>query len=376
VSFIRNFIGNELIDIVEWLDETPDTMVWRFDRPRNEIKNGAQLIVRPSQVAVFVDQGHIADVFQPGRYHLTTQNLPILSTLRGWKYGFRSPFKAEVLFVSTRQFTNQKWGTKNPIMLRDAEFGPVRLRAFGNFSVRVKDAPDFVREIVGTNAHFTVEQIGDQLRDMTVARFSDAIGEGRIPILELAANYSELGNLLAERIQPEFAEYGLEVTKVVVENISLPPEVEQALDRRTSMGIVGDLNQYTQFRTAEAIGDAARNPGGAGEGMGAGLGAGMGFGMAQRIGQAMSMPSSPPPSPAAHAAGPPPLPDTPQFYLALDGEQAGPFSAEVLRGYVQAGTLTRDTLVWRDGMPQWTHADEVPGVANLFGAVPPPLPPR
>ena len=376
MSFLRNFIGNELVDTVEWLDETPDTMVWRFDRPKNEIKNGAQLIVRPSQVAVFVDQGHIADVFQPGRYELTTQNLPVLSTLRGWKYGFESPFKAEVIFVSTRQFTNRKWGTKNPIMLRDLEFGPLRLRAFGNYSVRVKDAPDFVREIVGTNAHFTVEEIDDQLRDMVVARFSDALGEARIPALDLAANYAELGDLLLERIQPEFAEYGLELTKVLVENISLPPEVEQALDRRASMGIIGDLHQYTRFRTAEAIGDAAKNPGGAGEGMGTGLGAGMGFAMAQQMGQAMSAPSSPPSSPAAESSGPPPLPEIPQFYLALDGEQAGPFSAEVLRGYAQAGTLTRETLVWREGMPQWTRADEVPGVANLFAAVPPPLPPH
>ena len=373
MSFLRNFIGNELIDIVEWLDETPDTMVWRFDRPRNEIKNGAQLIVRPSQVAVFVDQGQVADVFLPGRHELSTQNLPILSTLRGWKYGFESPFKAEVVFVSTRQFTNQKWGTKNPIMLRDPEFGPLRLRAFGNYAIRVKDAPDFVREIVGTNAHFTVEDINEQLRNMVVARFSDALGEARIPALDLAANYSEIGDKLLGLMQPEFAQYGLEITQVLVENISLPPEVEQALDRRSSMGIVGDMTNYTRFAAADAMRDAAKNPaGGAAEGMGLG----MGFAMAQQMGQAMSSPSTPATSPAAHAAGPPPLPENPQFYLALDGEQAGPFSADVLRGYAQAGTLTRDTLVWREGMAQWTRASEVPGVANLFGPVPPPLPPH
>ncbi|HEY0094417.1 MAG TPA: SPFH domain-containing protein [Archangium sp.] len=253
MAFWKDFIKSELIDIVEWLDDSSDTLVHRFVRPENEIKNGAQLIVRPGQAAVFVDQGRIADVFAPGRYELKTENLPILSTLRGWKYGFDSPFKAEVYFVTTRQITNRKWGTKNPVMMRDADFGPVRLRAFGSYSIKVSEPGKLIAEIVGTNGHFTVDEIADQLRDMVTSRFTDALGEAKVPALDLAANYDEIGDRLIARMQPEFAAYGLELTKLLVENISLPEEVEKMLDRRTSMGVLGDLNAYTQFQTAQAI---------------------------------------------------------------------------------------------------------------------------
>ena len=378
MSFLRNFVRSELIDIIEWLDEGSDAMLYRFDRPDNEIKNGAQLIVRPSQVAVFVDQGRVADVFLPGRHELTTQNLPVLSTLRGWKYGFDSPFKAEVIFVSRRIFPNRKWGTKNPVMLRDAEFGPVRLRAFGNYSVRVEDAPKFVRDLVGTNPHFDIGQIHEQLRDLVVARFTDLLGESKIPVLDLAGNYSELGEFVTTRIRPDFQQYGLEITQVVVENISLPPEVEAALDRRTSMGIVGDLGRYTQFQTAEAIRAAADNPGG---GASEGMGLGMGFAMANQMAQALRPvdtgaaggASATPPAPPAPPAGPPPLPGATQVYLALDGQQRGPFGVEELRAHVADGRLTRETLVWRQGMPQWAPAADVPEVAALLSATPPPL---
>jgi membrane protease subunit (stomatin/prohibitin family) len=214
-------IKNELIDIIEWTDDTNNTMVWKFPRHQNEIKTGAQLTVRESQVAVFVNEGKIADVFEPGRYELSTQNMPILTTIKGWKYGFNSPFKVDVFFVNTKNFTDNKWGTKNPIMLRDAEFGPIRLRAFGTYAIKVIDAAKFIREITGTQAHFTTEEVTEQLRNLIVTRFTDAIGESKIPALDLAANYDELSTFITGKINPEFGEYGLSVTKFLVENVSL-----------------------------------------------------------------------------------------------------------------------------------------------------------
>ncbi|HEX2202925.1 MAG TPA: SPFH domain-containing protein [Longimicrobium sp.] len=365
-----DFIKTELIDIVEWLDESGDTLVHRFERHENEIKNGAQLIVRPGQAAVFVDQGRIADVFEPGRYVLKTENLPILSTLKGWKYGFDSPFKAEVYFVSTRQFTDQKWGTKNPIMLRDPEFGPVRLRAFGTYAVRAAEPAKLVAEIVGTDAHFTVGEIAEQLRNLAVSRFADVLGEGKIAALDLAANYDEIAAAVRGKIAAEFGEYGLELTKFLLENVSLPPEVEQALDKRSSMGVLGNLDAYTKFQTAEAIEAAAKNPGG---NAGAGMGMGMGFAMAQQMGQALSQSQ---PGGAGGGGAPPPLPAQALFFVALNGAQSGPHPLDTLRQQAAAGALTRETLVWKEGMAAWTRAGDVPELSTLFGAVPPPLPPH
>ena len=362
-----DFIKTELIDIVEWLDDSGDTLVYRFVRHDNEIKNGAQLIVRPGQAAVFVDQGKIADVFEPGRYELKTENLPILSTLRGWKYGFDSPFKAEVYFVNTRQFTDQKWGTKNPIMLRDAEFGMVRLRAFGTYAFKAAEPAKLIAEIVGTDGHFTVDQIVEQLRNLIVARFADALGEGKIPALDLAANYTELGQAVRGTIAPELAGYGIELTTLLVENISLPPEVEKALDKRSSMGVLGDMRTYTQYQIAESIPAAAQQPGGL---AGAGMGLGVGMGMAQQMAQAFGGAGAPAPG-----AAPPPLPAQAAFFIALNGKQDGPHGMDALRAHAAAGTLTRDTLVWKEGMAAWTRAGDVPDLAPLFAAVPPPLPP-
>src|SRR3954465_13904791 len=283
-------LRGELIDIVQWLDDTPDTMVWRFPRADNEIKYGARLIVREGQAAAFVNEGALADVFlQPGTYTLQTQNMPILSKLKGWKYGFESPFKAEVYFVSMRTVTDRKWGTKNPIMLRDPEFGPTRLRAFGSFAIKPSDVAVLLRNLVSTDSRFTIDDIGEQLGDLLVARFADVLGESKIPALDLAANQDDLGKLMLTRLQPDFDAFGLKLVNLVVENISLPPEVEQALDTRTKMGVIGDLNRYAQFQAANAIGDAAKNPGGL-AGAGAGLGAGMAIGnqMAGALGGAMN----------------------------------------------------------------------------------------
>jgi membrane protease subunit (stomatin/prohibitin family) len=347
----------ELIDIVQWIDDTNDTMVYRFERYHNQIKYGAKLTVREGQTAVFVNEGRIADIFKPGMYTLETQNLPVLSTLQGWKYGFDSPFLAEVYFCSMRQFTDLKWGTMNPIMMRDAEFGPVRLRAYGTYVVRIKDPAVVIRQIVGTDGRFTVEEIMNQLRNLIVSRFAEIVGQSKIPVLDMAANYGELGQFLTERIAPEFETYGLELAILLVENISLPQGVEEALDKRTSMGVVGNLAAYTQFVIADSIPEAARNPGGLAA---AGAGIGLGMSMAAPIGQALSSQQTP------GAAA---------YFVAFEGRQTGPFDRQALVSRVSEGRLTKETLVWTQGMAQWTPAGEVPALAELFASVPPPLPP-
>ncbi len=380
-------LKGEFIDIIEWLDDSRDTMVYRFPRHDNEIKYGAKLVVREGQVAIFLNEGRISqpkpetwnvmdfkqgDVFEPGTYTLETKNLPILSTLQGWKYGFDSPFKAEVYFVNTRTFTNQKWGTPNPIMLRDPEFGPVRLRAFGTYTLKIKDPVRFLREIVGTDGHFTTDGITDELRNMIITRFTDVLGESKIPVLDLAANHDELGEFVANRIRPEFLEYGLELGKFYVSNVSLPPAVQEAMDKRSSMGVLGDLSKYAQYQAAEAMTKAAENPSGM---AGAGMAMGAGFGMAEQMRQAFNQPQQQAPNPGGGGGAPPPLPQQAAFHVAINGQASGPHDMNALQQMAQGGQLTRDTLVWKQGMAQWTAASQVPELNNLFGAVPPPLPP-
>lgn len=274
---IFDFLTNEFIEVIEWTDQSSDAIVYRFPVADNEIKMGAQLIVRESQVAIFINEGQLADVFTPGRYELTTQNMPILTTLKSWKYGFNSPFKAEVYFLNTKQFIDQKWGTVNPIMLRDPEFGMLRLRAFGNYAYRVTDPVKFMKEIFGTSEIFDTESIEGQLKRIIISGLTDLLGEAKIPALDLAASYDEIGEQAKLKFQSKFEAYGLQITSFFVENISLPEEVEKMLDKRTSMGIVGNMQQYAQFQAAEAIRDAAQNPGGL-AGAGVGLGAGAVFG--------------------------------------------------------------------------------------------------
>jgi Putative virion core protein (lumpy skin disease virus) len=283
---VKEAAFNQFIEVIEWLDDSKDTLLYRFPVSGQEIKNGAQLIVRESQAAVFVFEGQVADVFGPGRYTIDGGNTPILSKLGAWKYGFNSPFKSEVYFVNTKQFTDMKWGTSNPIMLRDADFGIVRLRAFGAYSMRVADPSEFIKQIAGTNAHFQTEDIDGQLKRAIVTEFSDALGELKVPALDLAAQYKEMGEAIRGKINEEFKSYGLEITKFYVENISLPPEVEAAMDKRASMGALGDAQKYMQFQAADALRDAAQNEGG-GAGLGAGLGAGFAVGgqMANVFGQ-------------------------------------------------------------------------------------------
>ncbi|MBC7798638.1 MAG: SPFH domain-containing protein [Pyrinomonadaceae bacterium] len=274
---VTNFVSSQFIEVIEWLDDSSDTMVYRFPVNGQEIKNGAQLIVRESQAAVFVHEGQVADVFAPGRFTVDGGNTPVLSKLGAWKYGFNSPFKSEVYFVNTKQFTDLKWGTTNPIMLRDNDFGMVRLRAFGTYSLRVAQPQVFIKEIAGTNAHFQIEDIEGQLKRAIVSGFSDALGELKVAALDLAAQYEELGGALRTKINGDFQTFGVEVTKFYVENISLPPEVEAAIDKRSSMGALGDANRYMQFQAADALRDAAQNESGA-AGLGASLGAGFALG--------------------------------------------------------------------------------------------------
>ena len=274
---VKNEAMNQFIEVIEWLDESGNTIVYRFPVHGQEIKNGAQLIVRESQAAVFVFEGQAADVFTPGRYTIEGGNTPILSKLGAWKYGFNSPIKSEVYFVNTKQFTDTKWGTANPVMLRDPDFGIVRLRAFGAYSLKVSDPQTFIKEIAGTNGHFQVEDIDGQLKRAIVTEFSDALGEMKIAALDLAAQYKELGDAIRGKINEDFKTYGLEVTKFYVENISLPEDVEAAMDKRASMGALGNVDTYMKFQAADALRDAAQNEGG-GAGLGAGLGAGFAVG--------------------------------------------------------------------------------------------------
>ncbi|MCW5936147.1 MAG: SPFH domain-containing protein [Fimbriimonadaceae bacterium] len=363
-------LRGEFIDIIQWTDETSDTMVYRFERHGNEIKNGAQLTVRESQVAVFVSEGQIADVFQPGMYTLETKNLPILSTIQGWKYGFNSPFKAEVYFVNTKRFTDLKWGTLNPIMMRDADFGMVRVRAFGTYSMRVKDAGLFLREVVGTNWEFTTDQIAEQMRNFIVSTLAEGLAETKVPVLDLYSKYREVGEMLTQKIQPKFGEHGLELLNLLIENVSVPAEVEAAIDTRSKIGAMGGvMTEYMQVQAGEAMVKGAENPGGVG-----GLGAQMAAGQiaAQMATQGMQPPPQASPPPAAPA--PPPIPTQMQYHVVVGGQQQGPFGPAELSGMIADGTLTRETLVWTGGMANWMKAGDVPEVAGLFANTPPPIP--
>ena len=371
---IFDFLSGQFIDVIHWTDDTRDTMVWRFERHGHEIKYGAKLTVREGQTAVFIHEGQLADVFTPGLYMLETNNMPIMTSLQHWSHGFQSPFKSEIYFVSTNRFTDLKWGTKNPIMLRDPEFGPTRIRAYGTYTVKVKDAGRFMTEIVGTDGEFTTDEVTSQIRNIIVQEFSRVIGGSGIPVLDMAGNTHDLGQIMAERISATIDQYGLELPELYIENISLPPAVEAALDKRTSMGVVGDLNKYTQFSAAEAMTAAASNPGG-GEAA-AGMGLGMGMAMANQMANAMN----PGPWGAAQAqpqaaAVPPPPPVEHVWHTAENGQTKGPFSKADLGRMASAGELKRETYVWTQGQDGWKKAEDVAELAQLFPVMPPPPPP-
>ncbi|ASV30359.1 SPFH domain-containing protein [Maribacter cobaltidurans] len=369
---IKKKLSHEFIDIVEWLDTTNDTIVHRFERYQNEIKNNAQLIVREGQNAVFVNEGQLADVFTPGTYTLNTRNLPILTTLKGWKYGFDSPFKAEVYFVNTRLFTDEKWGTKNPFMLSDNRFGLVEIRAFGTYSFRINDPGKFVVDVVGTDGNFTNYEVNEHLKSLIVTRFTDTVGEANLPIELYAANTSELSETCQDVMQPEFNRVGIELEKFYIENVSMPEELKKEIFEYSRLDKL-DMTKLSQFKAAKAMEAAAKNEGGT---AGAGMGMGMGFVLAQQMGNMMGQSSQPLGNQAPQSASvPPPIPLQVTYFYAVNGQQTGPVSFERLQELFASRTINRDTLVWKQGMSNWTALKDVEELKSFLGGnTPPPLP--
>jgi membrane protease subunit (stomatin/prohibitin family) len=362
-------IKNEFIQIIEWLDDSTNTLVYRFPVHDQEIKMGAQLTVRENQVAIFVNEGEVADVFKPGRYELSTQNMPIMTTLRGWKYGFDSPFKAEVYFFNTRLFTDLKWGTQNPVMMRDTEFGMIRMRAFGTYAIRISDAREFFKTVVGTQGLTTTEDILVQLRSTIISHMSDIVAESKIAALDLASSYRELSQLAQTQLQPSFATFGLELARFNIDNISLPEEVEAAIDQRTKLGVLGDrMGQYTQMQAAESIKVAAANPGGI---AGAGVGLGAGMAMGQAMGGALNQQQqqgAPPPPPSGTT-------NVPRWSIAIDGKTYGPYTDDGLRAMVQSGQVAASAQAWRPGASGWAPIEQYPELGGGSSSMPPPPPP-
>ena len=285
---LMDFIKKQFIDILQWTEDADGTLAWRFPMAEMEIQSGASLTVRDSQLALFVNEGKVADVFAPGMYKLTTQTLPVLTYLKNWDKLFESPFKSDVYFFSTRTQLDQKWGTPNPITIRDKEFGIVRMRAFGIYSYHLSDAKTFYQKISGTRDSYAREELEGQLRNSMVAGMTDLFGESGVAFIDMAANQDEFGKAMLAKMSPLFAEYGLTLDTLVVQNVSLPEELQKVLDQKISMNMIGDMQRYTQYQVANSIPDAAKNEGGM-AGMGVGLGAGLGFGqvMGQAIGQAV-----------------------------------------------------------------------------------------
>lgn len=369
---IKNKLKHEFIDIVEWLDTNDDTIVHRFERYQNEIKNAAKLIVREGQAAVFVNEGQLADVFTPGTYTLDTKNLPILATLKGWKYGFNSPFKAEVYFVNTRLFTDEKWGTKNAIMLSDERFGLTEIRAFGTYSFKISDPGKFVVDVVGTDGNFTNYEINEHLKSLIVTRFTDTVGEANLPIELYAANTSELSETCQEVMQPEFGRVGIELEKFYIENVSMPEELKKEIFEYSRLDKL-DMSKLAQFKAAKAMEEAAKNEGGT---AGAGMGMGMGFVLAQQMGTMMNphAPQQPFGAPVATPA-PPPIPVQVMYHYAVNGQQSGPVTFDKLKELFASRTINKETLIWKQGLTNWSQLQDVEELkAFLGGATPPPLP--
>ncbi len=353
-------IFGEFIDVIDWLDESNDTLVYRFERYNNEIKYGAKLTVRASQAAVFVNEGEIADVLGPGIYELTTKNLPILTTLQHWDHGFQSPFKAEIYFCNLRRFTDLKWGTKNPIILRDKEFGVVRLRAFGTYEIRIEDPARFIKEIVGTDGHFTVDEVSNQLRNIIVSRFTDIVAGAKIPVLDLAANYTQLADYITHKLSEEFHAYGLELTKFLIENISVPPAVEEALDKRTSMGVIGDLDRYLKYQTAEGMTREGSSVASDAASMG------IGFAMADKLAKNFEA--------ARTQKSYIPEPFEKMYYYAKGDTPSGPYNIDQIEEMIKKGEIRSTTKMWTSGMEKWHEAKELQEIESLINMLtPPPL---
>ena len=366
-------IKGEFIDIIEWVDETTDTMIWKFPRYQNEIKMGAKLTVRESQVALFLNEGKIADVFEPGMHTLSTQNMPIMTTLKGWKYGFNSPFKADVYYVSKKQFANMKWGTKNPITLEDQRFGFVEFRAFGVYAMRVDDGAKFFKEIAGTNPDFDTAKIEEQLRTWVVREITDALGESGIAIEKIAGSVNELSELVQGKVAVKFETYGLKITDLSVENVSMPEELKKEIFELSRLNKV-DINKLAQMKAAKSIEIAAANQGTMGGAMGMGMGFGMGNMMTNMMGNTMNPQQQQNPQMQQQTNMPPPPPML-QFFVAVNGQQSGPFGLEQLAQMAIGGQFKRESMVWKAGMAGWLPASQVAELGSVFSQMPPPPPP-
>lgn len=364
----------QFLDVIEWMEDDRATIVHRYPVFNQAIQDGGKLVVREGQAAVFVNEGKLSEVFGPGTYELSTRTKAVWSFFESIKYQLNYPYKGDIFFVSTRRFTELRWGTPNPVMMQDAQLGPVRIRAFGIYSFRIGDPGAFLRELVGNTGLFTTDEIQGQLKRKLVSAFTDTVGEARIPVLELAAQYMDLGDSMRERMNPWFMEnYGIQLTDFVVENISLPPEVEKMLDKRTSMGLIGDMGAFTQFQAANAIEKAAGQPGGGSNPM---LNAGMGMAMGNVMGHQMMqaqqgapqqyqgsqpVPSAPPP--------PPPMGAQKLHYNGVAGQ--GQYTPAEIAAMVAANRGGAHNL-WAAGWSGWKSWEQVPEVASQ---VPPDMPP-
>jgi len=372
---------SQFLEVIEWLDDSNDTIVYRFPVFNQKITDKSKLVVREGQAAVFISEGQLSDVFGPGTYSLDTRNAPIVSFFQSIAYKLNYPYKGDVYFINTKIFRENRWGTANPFMMRDAEFGPVRVRAFGIYSFRVTDPATFLRQVVGTDGLFTTDEINGQLKRQVVSGLATAIGQARIPVLDLAANYMDLGDSIRDKLNPRFVEsYGITLANFTIENISLPPEVEKALDTRSKMGVLGDLNAYTQLKAADAIQTAAANPGIGGAGIGMGVGFGMGNAMGGMMGNAMNQPQGGAFNPHAGMQGgpapaPPPLPQEQRLHYNGPSGQAQLTPAEIAQRV--AADRSGNHMVWAPGWPAWKAWTDTPEVASLVPpapAAPPPIP--
>jgi len=361
-----NKLRAEFVDIVEWVDDNRTTLVWRFPRYQNEIKNGARLVVRPGQLAVFVDRGRLADVFQPGNYELTTRNMPLLTTLRGWEHGFNSPFKCEVYFVATRQITELKWGTPHPVLLRDPTIGPVRVRAFGTYALKAANPEALLKELVGTDGSFEADEIDVLLRSIISAEFARIVASTENSVVDLAQAYVRIAEDLRHAVLSRIdREYGLDLPQLVIVNISVPDEVEKAVDARSSMEVLGpELDRYLDYQLGMSMPTVAANPAGGVAGAGAGVGMGM----------AIAGAASPQKAPLPLI---PPSPETDPvvWYVALSGKTFGPYSASQLRDSIRSGQLNAESMVWTVGMEGWRRMDQVARLAMFLAQPPQPPPP-
>ncbi len=376
-------MSRRVFDVIEFMDESHDQIVHRLpERGSGDFRFGSQLIVRESQAAIFFRDGKALDVFGPGRHTITTANVPYLTEIIGRAFSDQSPFKAEVYFVTTRELTDMKWGTPQPITILDPILGMARVTAYGSYAVQVTDPQMFVSKIVGTQNLFRTRDIEGFFRGILLSKMTDLIGEMGKSIIQMAAFVEELGAGVRAKAQEEFAARGVTINSFYVESVSPTEETARAIDARSAMGAIGDMNAYMQYQGAQAMRDAAQNQGEAGTGIGLGAGVGMGAAMGQMFGQAVQQPQQQqqqqqqPQQQSGGGGAPPPLPQAVSYHAAIGGQQVGPFDATALQQKIQAGDITRDTLVWKPGMSNWTKAGDVSDIANLFGAAPPPLPPH